>query len=116
MEKEIIIKFILNLDSHEETYPLLGLVLKNLEKLEKSGVQLEYFELRLEKVGITDNTTRAYIKMDSHERTITGSGTSFRPDEAFLSVFEKERDKLLECEKYKIKLPYQPKMIAAASM
>lgn len=73
---------------------LINLALQRLEQLEKKKVQVEYFELRLNKEGREGSDKHAYVKVDGAGKTCIDSGTSSRWDDAFMSAFDKVRDQL----------------------
>ncbi|HVB04353.1 MAG TPA: hypothetical protein VNE41_11610 [Chitinophagaceae bacterium] len=97
MNSNITLNFHLEMASQDIAISLMRLAIGNLEILEKSGIEVEYFELRLQ--PMEQGKKKVYIKIDGDNRTFIETDISFRWDSAFLAAFERILEQFVQSEK-----------------
>ncbi|HLR38451.1 MAG TPA: hypothetical protein VK084_10410 [Chitinophagaceae bacterium] len=96
-------KMILNLrmeevGNTEKIYSLIALVSEKLKQLEFSGIEVEYFELRLKQKDFFSTLAKeAYIKIDANNHTFTGNEVSNFWDDAVKNLCDKIKNQFLAC-------------------
>lgn len=89
MSTKIGLYFQLEMNDPRDTFPLMKLALKRLEKLENEGVNVEYLELRLTESHQGPTNKQASIKLDGDGRTFIDSEVSTHWDDAFTVTFDR---------------------------
>ena len=98
MENKLILNLRLEVGDHRKIISLTGLVLKKLKQLEVSGIQVEYFELRLRRLSQMSRNKEAYMKIDANDRTFTDTEISSRWADAILTPCDRLKQRFLKCE------------------
>jgi len=99
MENKLILNLRLEVGDQRKIMSLTGLVLKKLKQLEVSGIRVEYFELRLRRLGQRSRDKEAYMKIDANDRTFTDTEISSRWDDAILSPCDRLKQRFLSAGK-----------------
>lgn len=101
VENKIILNLRLEVEDQKKMFFLMDLVLKKIEQLEGSDIQVEYFELRLHRQSYQSPTKESYMKIDANNRTFTDSEIARHWDEAIVNPCERLRQRFLGCNKTK---------------
>ena len=99
MENKLILNLRLEVGDHRKIISLTGLILKKLKQLDVSGIKVEYFELRLRRLGQHTRDKEAYMKIDANDRTFTDTEISSRWDDAILTPCDRLKQRFLSCGK-----------------
>lgn len=74
---------------------LIELALDRLKGLEQKKMDIEYFEVRLARLGTLPQNKQVSIKLDGQGHTFIDSEVSSRWDDAFLNAFDKIQGRLI---------------------
>lgn len=97
MDNKLILNLRMEVGDPKMNISLMALVLRKLRQLREAGIEVEYFELRLQMVDQKAKQKAAYIKIDANDRTFIDSEVSSRWDKAILNPYERLKGRFLEC-------------------
>jgi|GEM_PF-5132631 hypothetical protein len=95
MENKLILNLRLEVGDQKKIFPLMSVVIRKLKQLEVSGIEVEYFELRLRRLNQLSRNKEAYMKIDANNRTFTDSEVSSNWDEAIMNPCERIRQRFI---------------------
>lgn len=95
MENKLILNLRLEVGDQKKIFPLMSMVIRKLKQLEISGIEVEYFELRLRRLNQLSRNKEAYMKIDANNRTFTDSEVSSNWDEAIMNPCERIRQRFI---------------------
>lgn len=105
MENKLILNLRLEVGDDRKTCSLMNLVFRKIKQLQISDIKVEYFELRLHRMGnASDNVDKtdnkeAYMKIDANDRTFIDSEISASWETAVMNSCERLRQRFMSCDK-----------------
>ncbi len=92
MKKKIGLYFQLEAKDNKESLSIVKQALNRLNQLEDEGVDVQYFELRVNKFNGLSDTNVVSMKLDGNGRTFIESESGYRWDDAFINAFDRIHD------------------------
>lgn len=95
MKNKIGLYFQLEIADGAETLLLVRQALKRIERLEDSGIDIKYVEVRARELAGLSRDKEIWVKIDSDKMTYIDAVSSFEWKSAFTKTFDAVQDRML---------------------